>query len=277
MLLNDSRVSTEIKPCKSKSTMKILNQRFVLIAALLTANYVSIAQQTKGWELEKMPAALEMDYALSALPSHLRDAATVYLLDPHKGYYLARKGSNGFSTYVNRTEWERAEFVQDTYAPISYDSVGAVTYLPVAFDVAAMRASGKYTPIQIRDTIVQKTKAGIYKAPARTGISYMLSPVLRTRLDEGIVNHVMPHYMFYAPRVENSDVGGQWVTGGHQPFVINSGDLLDKSNSIFNFIIIAAGEAEKATIIEEHKDLLRRLAAYKSYLKIETNGMNGHH
>ena len=69
-----------------------------------------------------MPADLERDFALSALPAHLRDSATVYLLDPEKGYYIARQGTNGFSTFVNRTEWEWAEFVQDDYAAISYDA-----------------------------------------------------------------------------------------------------------------------------------------------------------
>jgi hypothetical protein len=47
-----------------------------------------------------MPAALETDFALSALPTQLRDGATVYLLDPAKGYYMARKGSNGFICFV---------------------------------------------------------------------------------------------------------------------------------------------------------------------------------
>ncbi|MDF2188345.1 hypothetical protein [Paraflavitalea sp. CAU 1676] len=243
----------------------------LLITCLAIAS-VSLAQQkTAGWLLDSMPASLETDYALSALPPHLRSAATVYLLDPKKGYYLARKGTNGFCTYVNRTEWERAEFVQDTYAAISYDSVGSTIYLPVAFAVAAMRASGKYSPQQIRDTIVQRVKAGIYKAPARTGISYMLSPLLRTRLDEGIVNHIMPHYMFYAPNLENVDVGGKWVSGGHQPFVINSGEVLDKAHSIFNFIILAAGESEKAQIIADHQALLKRLADYKPILALATN------
>jgi hypothetical protein len=248
--------------------------QFIICIAISSAAF---AQQNKDWLLDKMPTDLEMQYALSALPPHLREGAAVYLLEPTKGYYLARNGTNGFSTYVNRTEWERAEFVQDTYAAISYDSAGSKAYLPVAFDVAAMRASGKYTPSQIRDTIVQRVKAGIYKAPARTGISYMLSPLLRTRLDEGIVNHVMPHYMFYAPYIDNNDVGGKWVTGGHHPFVLNSRDVLDKAHSIFNFIIIAAGETEKAKIIEDNKDLLRRLTEYKSCLKIETTSIEHHH
>ncbi|HVW59670.1 MAG TPA: hypothetical protein VHC48_06540, partial [Puia sp.] len=52
------------------------------------------------------PAGLETELALSALPPHLRAAATVYLLDPAKGYYIAQHGSNGFVCFIDRTDWE---------------------------------------------------------------------------------------------------------------------------------------------------------------------------
>jgi hypothetical protein len=224
--------------------------------------------QNTSWLLDKMPPDLETDFALSALPPRLRDSATVYLLDPAKGYYMARRGTNGFSAYVHRTEWERAEFVQDTYAAISYDAEGAKTYLPVAFAAAEMRASGKYSPLEIRDTILKRVMNGTYKAPSRTGVSYMLGPVLRTHQDDGkIVNMVMPHFMFYAPGVDNTDIGGVW--DGHTPFAIGNGNILDKKHSIFNFIIIPAGDMEKGAIIEANIDLLRRLGEYKSCLRIE--------
>jgi hypothetical protein len=234
-------------------------------------------QKTTGWKLEKMPADLETEFALSALPPHLRDGATVYLLDPDKGYYIAHQGTNGFSAFINRTDWEWAEFVQDIYAAISYDAEGTKTYLPVFFTVAEMRASGKYSPSQIRDTILKRVKDGTYKAPSRAGVSYMLSPLLRTHLDSasGIVNMVMPHYMFYAPYVENIDIGAVW--DAHSPFAINSGTILDKEHSIFNYIILPAGDTEKAKIIEENKDLLRRLAAYQSCLEIEPGTASHHH
>ncbi len=182
---------------------------------------------------------------------------------------MARQGSNGFSVFVYRTQWERAEFIPDQYSAISMDAEGAKTFIPVWFDVAAMRATGKYSPAQIKDTILKRIKSGTYKAPSREGISYMLSPINRTFINDRLVNEVMPHYMFYAPGVENNDIGGAW-DGGHSPFAVGSGDLLDKEHSIFNLIIVPAGETEKARIIEEDKDLLARLAAYKPYFKIDT-------
>jgi len=238
---------------------------------------VGFGQSTQGWLLEKMPPALETEFALSSLPPRLRDAATVYLLDPTKGYYMARKGTNGLTAFVMRTQWEKAEFLPDVYSPMSYDEAGAKTFVPLYFDVAAMRATGKYSPAQIRDSIVKRVKDGRYKAPPRTGISYMLSPVSRARSSEGFVNSVMPHYMFYAPRVDNADIGGDW-DGGHSPFTVSPSDnLLDKEHSIFNLIILPAGDAEKAKIIAQNKDLLDKLVAYKACFKIETTTALMHH
>src|SRR5450432_4316004 len=246
-----------------------------IVSWLIVCSSTGFAQKSQDWLLDKMPVDLETDFALSALPAHLRDSATVYLLDPTKGYYVARQGTNGFVAYVHRTEWERAEFVPDTYAAISYDAEGAKIYMTVVFDVALMRASGKYSPAQIRDIAVNRVKDGTYKAPSRTGVSYMLGPILRTHVGEGIINMVMPHYMFYAPRVDNTDIGGEW--DAHSPYAINTGDVLDKDHSIFNFIILPAGDTEKARILEEDKDLIRRLAAYKPCLKVEPGAMSHQH
>jgi hypothetical protein len=135
-----------------------------------------------------------------------------------------------------------------------------------------MRASGKYSPEQIRDTIVKRVKNGVYKPAPGPGLSYMLSPLLRVHLENGISNMAMPHFMFYAPYMDDSDIGGGWRDGGHQPFVVSSRNVLDKKHAIFNYIIVAAGETEKAKIMEENKDLLNRLAAYKPFLKLDTGG-----
>jgi hypothetical protein len=264
-----------------KRTIPIVQFATVVLSVCGSASFAQ--QKTDGWLLDKMPAELETEYALSALPQHLREGATVYLLDPEKGYYLARKGTNGFSAIVNRTQFDWIDFVPDMYEAISYDSAGSEVYLKPFFDVASMRATGKYTPLQIKDTMVQRIKNGIYKPVTRVGISYMLSPIQRVHSDDsGMINMTMPHYMFFAPCIDNKEIGGGWVPGGHQPFVVNSGPALvkaytlDKAHSIFNYIIIAAGETERAKNIEENKNLLERLAAYKSYFKIDASSGMGH-
>src|SRR3954470_22899468 len=104
--------------------------------ALLFVSTVCFAQKNAGYnKLEKMPTDLETDFALSSLPPHLRDAATVYLLDPDTGYYVSRKGSNGFICLVIRTEWDRGEFRDDLFSPISFDAAGAKAIFPSYDDI----------------------------------------------------------------------------------------------------------------------------------------------
>jgi hypothetical protein len=52
-------------------------------------------QPVKGTaNVDPLPRDLEMQLALSALPSHLRGGATVYVLNPARGFEVARKGTN---------------------------------------------------------------------------------------------------------------------------------------------------------------------------------------
>lgn len=230
-------------------------------------------QATGDWKLEKMPAGLETDFALSALPPNLRQAATVYLLDPLKGYYVSRQGTNGFVCFIERTEWEWAEFRQDVATPISYDAEGAKTIMPVYLDVAAMRASGKYSPVQIRDTVITRIKSGYYKAPSRPGISYMESPMMRvyTSNDPGN-NHVasvsMPHCMYYAPYLTYADLGIDSLST-QPPFLVNPDARVLGGKGPYEYIITPLNEAETAAVRESGKNLLQRLVEYKPYFKVD--------
>src|SRR5690348_14580700 len=85
-----------------KSFLSIVGSGTLWVLFIFNLAISGLGQTTGEWKLEKMPADLETEYALSALPPHLRDSATVYLLDPTKGYYMARKGTNGFSAFVER-------------------------------------------------------------------------------------------------------------------------------------------------------------------------------
>src|SRR5258705_9170834 len=137
-------------------------------------------------KIEPLPRDLEIQLALSALPPHLRDNATVYVLNPEKGFEVARKGTNGFHTLVARTgddsfrgTWLLKEYRDDILYPISFDEAGAKAQMPVFFDAAAMQA--KVTPSEeLKKNIQERYKTINYKAPDRAGVSYMLSPILRT-------------------------------------------------------------------------------------------------
>jgi len=232
----------------------------------LATNFNSFSQAS-SWELEKMPEALETDFALSALPPHLRTEASIYLPDPKKGYYLARKGTNGFVCFVARTEWDRKEFRNDTASPISYDAEGARVIFPVFVDVAAMRASGKYSIHQIKDTVDARIKSGVYKVP-KPGISYMLAPLMRTFDDSGtkVITISVPHYMFYAPYLTAADFGCRKNAEAGEPIVLGDG------KSPHGYAIIFAGEKEKSKIVEAQNELLKRLAEYRSYFQLDRKG-----
>jgi hypothetical protein len=51
-------------------------------------------------KIEPLPRDLEIQLALSALPPHLRDNATVYILNPDKELEVILKGTNGFHAFV---------------------------------------------------------------------------------------------------------------------------------------------------------------------------------
>lgn len=110
-----------------------------LLAALLITGLACAMPARADDVLETMPAELETRFALSAAPPALRERATVYLLDPAKGYRLARQGSNGQECLVQRTVWELGDFRDDIYFPLCYDAAGAGTYLKVIRDAASLR------------------------------------------------------------------------------------------------------------------------------------------
>jgi hypothetical protein len=60
-------------------------------------------QSPKQNAIEPLPRDLEIQLALSALPPHLRDNATAYILNPGRGFEVARKGTNAFHAFVART------------------------------------------------------------------------------------------------------------------------------------------------------------------------------
>ncbi|MEJ0034301.1 MAG: hypothetical protein WDO15_29965 [Bacteroidota bacterium] len=238
--------------------------------------FTFVTSMCLGQSLEKMPVDLETDFALSSLPPHLREKATVYLLDPAKGYYVARQGTNGFTAMVIRTEWEWEEYTDDCLTALSYDAEGSKTIIPVYLEVAAMRASGKYSPAELRQAIIKKVKDGTLKAPARPGISYMLAPIMRSHPGtKEVETMIMPHYMFYAPNLTNADIGGKY-DGTSQPFILESDPGFGKDHAILNYIIVKAGEAEIEKILKENANLLDRLAQFRPSLKVNA-GLAHHH
>ena len=147
---------------------------FMLTAAAFgpSADAETAARKAMG-KIDPLPRDLEIQLALSALPPHLRDNATVYALNPDRGFEVARKGTNGFHAFVARTgddafrgDWPLTEYRDDILYPISFDSAGAKQQMKLFFDAAEMQAKDT-PPGELKRIIKERFKTGYYKAPER--------------------------------------------------------------------------------------------------------------
>ena len=184
--------------------------------------------------------ALEIELALSAAPKHLRDGASVWVLEQN-GYTEARKGTNAFACLVSRR-------AGDVF-PVCFDAEGARSLLPVDVDDAQLRLSGK-SSAEIGAIIAERYQSGQYHAPARAGIAYMLSP-MRYRIDEhGAVARTpsTPHLMFYGPNLTDGDIGG-----ARGAFVFMNRVGPD------GMMIVPVGQKERETIVSETQTLVAQV------------------
>jgi hypothetical protein len=242
-------------------------QTIAVIAGLLFSLTASAQnQQTPKVtnKIEPLPRDLEIQLALSTLPPHLRDNATVYVLNPDKGFEVARKGTSGFHALVARTgddtfrgSWSLTEYRDDILYPISFDKAGAKAQMRVFLDAAEMQAKGT-PPVGLKKIIQDRHKTGYYKAPERAGISYMLSPVLRMYFNpdesERVNTANFPHVMYFAPGVSSEDIGAGELAGMY-PFVILHGH--------HGYMIQALGVTERAAINKQYEEMLARLCRIK--------------
>jgi hypothetical protein len=236
------------------------------MSCLAQAGKTGGSTDTLNPKLEKMPESLEVRFALSALPPHLRDGATTYALDPQRGYAVDRQGTNGFSCIVMRTEWSwpQLAFRDDIFVPICYDDEGSKKMLPVWVDAAKLRARG-LGPRQVYEETMKKVANGTYEKPARAGISYMIAPFMRTYPSPDatdVVTMSMPHYMSYDPNVKDADTGGKPLS--QYPFALPQGP------GPHDVIILLVGQAEKTKILADSADLLSELCSYRKFLCLDS-------
>ena len=127
----------------------------------------------------------------------------------------------------------------------------------VFFDVAEMQANGT-PPGELKKIIKDRFKSGYYKAPERAGISYMLSPILRTYWNPEESDDVrtanVPHVMYYAPDVSSEDIGAGKPAGMY-PFVIMPGH--------HGYMIQLLGQTERAAVNKEYEEIIARLCKIK--------------
>jgi hypothetical protein len=233
---------------------------FVSMSCLAQSKKSGGGEEVASAKLERMPEQLELRWALSAAPAHLRDDATTYVLDPAKGYVLNHKGTNGVSCIVVRSDWQWPDkaFRDDIAWPVCFDAEGSKTLLQDYLYTAEFRAKGMDVK-QVHQEITKKFGSKDYPNPARNGVAYMIAPVMRGWTSRpGPVTLNMPHYMFYAPGLTDADIGGK-------PFSLYP-FMLKMSPGRDDVIIMLVGETEKAAILAESKDLLADLCSYRNYL-----------
>jgi hypothetical protein len=214
-----------------------------------------------------MPAALETQFALSAAPPKLRDAATVYLLDPAKGYYLSRQGTSGLTCIVQRTDWDMVDFRNDVYWPVCYDAIGTKTYLKTIMDAAALRAKGT-SPGALKAEIEKRYRDKVYAIPDKAGVSYMVGPIMRAvgPPDMKVHTAAMPHLMFYAPFVTNEDISAAPDFNDRSSLAYPFLDKHTEGGAEHSYIIQLLGEVETAKILRDERQLIDHLCAYRDVL-----------
>src|ERR1700687_3838438 len=105
---------------------------------------------------ELMPREKEIELALNAAPAHLRQNATVYVLEKN-GYTKVKEGSNGFTCIVNRDHPLNMK-------PTCWDREGTETIVPKVLRVGELLMQGK--PVdEINGEIKEGFRTGKYISP----------------------------------------------------------------------------------------------------------------
>jgi hypothetical protein len=241
---------------------------------ILAAIFLAITTVPAHAADSALPTDLEFALALSALPPHLRDQATVYRYEPVSGYVVAREGSNGFHAIVGRDDpgirfapWTLDEYPEDILIPVGFDQAGVETHLLTYLDLGAMRATG-VPAAEAQRRLREGFASGRYRAPGRAGIAYMLSPVLRAyrsaEQSAEIGTFMTPHYMFYAPDTSPRDIGAGRTL--QHPF------MLHETADVHGLVIQLAGEKERAAIFEAHSELVARLCSLRAHWCVSQAG-----
>ena len=269
--------------------MKARLVQVMALTVLWSLPAITQGNQSSGSKIQPLPRDLEIQLALSALPPHLRDKATVYVLNPDKGFEVARQGTNGFHAFVARIgddtfrgTWLLTRYRDDILYPISFDDAGAKAQMRVFFDAAEMEARGT-PPEELKKIIQERYKTHYYNAPERAGVSHMLAPILRTYLNsdqnEAVATATIPHIMHYAPNVSDEEVGGAIPTPEHMHSFVTRGHWPDGSYQypfvIFQgphgYLIQFLGVTERVAIDKENGEMLARLCKIKQEWCLPSN------
>jgi len=170
--------------------------RSLLFLAFAPWGTVSLVAQSAP-PVELMDRQEEIRLALSAGPPSLHAGAAVSVFTA-EGYRLARRGSNGFHCFVERTADPQVR------APQCVDAIGSEYVLPVKFEEARLRLAGRDEE-EIEREIDAGFASGRFRPVPAPAFSYMLSGGQYLGRNVGRWN---PHVMVYTPYRTNEEIGG---------------------------------------------------------------------
>lgn len=169
------------------------------------------AAESPEWFL---PSEKEITLALSAAPEAAGGEATVYVLGEN-GYVVAREGGNDFSCMVRRLgHWKDV-------LPICFDAEASEAIMPVYQDMVLLLMEGK-TRNEISELVAERYESGMYHAPKRTSVAYMLSRKQQFyNTNTQSATRYFPHVMIYSPYIKNIEIGAsrEQINGVPVPFV----------------------------------------------------------
>jgi hypothetical protein len=179
-----------------------LAAQIAVSASVAAQSTQAVASQTP----QLMDREKEIALALSACPASAASKAAVYVQEK-SGYVKVRDSQNGFTAIVQHS-------LTTSQEPQCMDAEGTRTFLPRYLKVAELRAQGKSAE-EIRRFVADAFAKGIFQAPTRPGVDYMLSTENIVPLDDkGTIGHFPPHVMFYGPYLTNADLGSDGNLAG---------------------------------------------------------------
>jgi hypothetical protein len=191
--------------------------RVAIVAMVLvgTNSVTQLARQelTPAYDMS-LSRQEKIQLAESAAPAEISTKATVFVLE-RTGYQEARRGTNGFTCFVDRQAPVNLE-------PTCFDAEGSATTFLTRLFVEERRAQGTREE-DISAALAEGYRTGRFRAPGKPGIVYMLSDrgfLLIPSLNKLVP--LSPHLMFYAPYAKDEDIGSPPATA-NMPHVIRAG------------------------------------------------------
>lgn len=208
-----------------------------------------------------LPRDLEIELALSAAPKHLREDASIYVLD-EEGYKLAKEGMNGFTCLVIRGPDFTPPGWENHLSGWCFDEESFRTIGKVMLDRAKFYRQG-LDPEEVRNKINAGFASGEYLPPSKPSVIYMLSPVNKVPDHRtGKIFDYVPHVMYCAPNITNDDIGvPEEVHTGDKNYVWSGLPFLPTTGP-HGFIVQPLGEKECARIVAEYRDMIEKVRQY---------------